>query len=264
MRPSPLAAKRRLAGWAARRRYAAVTMLAAAAFVAAGCTQGSQTTPGGPTPSATQQSGSGPFGGHTPTGVQLGHLLTHARLPSGWEPLTGAGPPEQDSGQSVHQAFGPTSTNDGCPIVNSSANVLYFTNWWSVSDGTLHVQGQAAAGSIDTPIMDLTIGAYQPAADVAKTLSLASHVAATCASFTDQSGEKVTVSSAPVSHLGSQGLYIRSSEQSSDGPIVAQVVLAQVGGYLVGADTDNATSSDISQATVESMVSWLAGLLQSS
>jgi hypothetical protein len=246
-----------------KHRFVIATLLTAGVLLVGGCTQGSQTTQTGPTPSASRSGfGSASFGGRTPTGVQLGHLLTHAQLPSGWQPLTGAGPPVQDSGQSLRQVYGPQPSDDGCLIVNSSAVVLYFTDWWSVSDATLHVQGGQAAGDIDMPIMDLTVAAFRPADEVAKTLSKASHVAATCASFNDH-GEKVTVSSAPVPRLGSQGLYIKSTEQSNDGPIVAQVALAQVGGYVVGADTDNATSSNISRSTVQRMVSWLARQLPS-
>jgi hypothetical protein len=168
-----------------------------------------------------------------------------------------------DSGPSLRQVYGPQPDDDGCLNVNSSAQVLYFTDWWSVSDATLHAQGRQRAGDIDMPIMDLTVAAFRPADDVARTLSKASRVAATCASFTDH-GEKVVVHSALVKHLGSRGLYIESTEKSSDGPIVAQVVLAQVGGYVVGADTNNATSSNISKAAMERMVSWLARQLRSS
>jgi hypothetical protein len=237
-------------------------VLAAATLLAGGCTQNSQTAPNGhDTSSASPQgSGSGAFGGRTPDGVQLGQLLTHAQLPAGWVVLSGGGNPEQDSGSSLQPAVGPQPDNDGCSIVNASATALYFTNWWSVSSASLSIQG---AGAASGSIMSVTIAAYQPSADAGKTLSMAAHVAASCPSFTDKTNEKVTVSSGPGPQIGSQSLYIRATEQTSDGPIVAQVLLAQVGSYVVGVDTDNATSDDISQATLDSVGSWLAGLVHS-
>lgn len=240
-----------------------MAILAVVVLAVAGCTQSTQTTQNRHNTPPPSGSPSGPFAaGSIPTGVQLGHLLAHAQLQGGWTLLVGGGPQETDTGKALHPAYGPQQANDGCSIMNSSVSVLYFTNWWSVSDASLSIQGPQSPGNIDEPIMDLTAAAFRPAGNTAKTLSMAARLAVTCRSFNDH-GSQVTVSSAPVPHLGSQGLYIKSTEQSSDGPIVAQVVLAQVGSYVVGANTNNATSADISQTTLESMVSWLVTLLQS-
>lgn len=241
-----------------------MAVLAAAALLAAGCTSSTQSAPNGHSPSSpAQPTGSGSFGGRTPDGVQLGQLLKQAHPPAGWEQQTGVNP-EQDTGPSLQPAAGPQPSDEGCSNVNGSAQALYFTNWWSVSNATLSIQGTQASDALNQSIIDLTIAAYQPAIDAGKTLSMAAHVAASCASFTDSNGGKVTVKSAPGPHIGSQSLYIQATEQTDSGPIVAQVLLAQVGSYVIGVDTNNATSADISQATVESVGSWLAGLVHSS
>lgn len=139
----------------------------------------------------------------------------------------------------------------------------YFTNWWSVSDAGYTIENTGASNPSNADIMNLTIAAYRPAGDAAQTLSMASSVASTCKSFKDSSGNPVTVSSATVPGIGSQDLYLQSTTNVSGETGLTQLLLAQVGSYLIGVDTSTGTSADISQATVDSMGTWLAGLARS-
>lgn len=258
----PLAAWQPRKGRAARRWRYAAPILVAVTLAVAGCTQSSRTGPGGqPTKSPNQISaGSGP-----PTGTQLAHLLTHARLPAGWAPETGGGDPENDTGSSLEQALGPQPGQDGCNILDSATNATYFTNWWAVSTASLKIADNQAA-SLNLSVTGLTIAAYQPAGNAAKTLSMAAHLAGTCASFTDTDGSRVTVSSAPVPGIGSQALYLKSVEQpeqgSGGGVITAQVLLAQVGRYVIAVDNNNSGGALISQPTAESMAARLSRLVR--
>jgi hypothetical protein len=140
----------------------------------------------------------------------------------------------------------------------------YFTNWWMVSYASYTIENTGASNPSNTYIMDLTIAAYRPASDAAQTLSMASSLAASCKSFTDSSGNPVTVSAATVPGIGSQNLYLQSSTNvSGAGTDRTQLLLAQVGSYVIGVDTSLATSAAISQATLDSMGTWLAGLARS-
>ena len=55
----------------------------------------------------------------------------------------------------------------------------------------------------------------------------------------------------------------RAHQVSGAGPSLTQLLLAQVGNYLIGVDTGTATSAPISQATLDSMATWLASLARS-
>jgi len=140
-----------------------------------------------------------------------------------------------------------------------SASAAYFTNWWAVSNATLTVQQAQNPGNI----VDLTIAAYQPASDAAQTLSYASGLAGSCKSFTDSSGNSVTVAAQPVPGVGSQSLYLTSTGHTDAGTMVAQVLLAVTGRYVIVVNTDTGTSGPISPATVQQFGSWLAALAKS-
>lgn len=148
--------------------------------------------------------------------------------------------------------------------MGSNMVATYFTNWWSVSDASYVIENTGASNPSNTDIIDLTIAAYRPVTDITQTLSMTSRLEGTCKSFTDSSGNPVTVSLATVPDIGSQNLYLRSTTQvSGAGPSLTQLLLAQVGNYLIGVDTGTATSADISQATLDSMATWLTGLARS-
>jgi hypothetical protein len=263
MRPSPTAIRRQrvlrpVTGW----RGVALTV-AAVALVIGGCTQNSSTGNNPPTASP-HPSGSGSAGGQPPTGTQLGSLLTHAKLPAGWGPVQGGASAEDDNGDFVQSPSGPQSQPHGCSIMGSAMVATYFTDWWSVSYASYTIQNTAGSNASNAAIMDLTIAAYRPASDIAQTLSMASSLEGGCKSFTDSSGNPVTVSLATVPGIGSQNLYLRSTTQvSGAGPSVTQLLLAPVGNFLIGVDTGTATSAPISQATIDSMGTWLAGLARS-
>jgi hypothetical protein len=263
MRPRPTTIGRSrlfraVPGW----RGVAVTV-AAVALVAGGCTQNSGTTNHSPSASP-RPSGSGSSGAQPPTGTQLGSLLTHAKLPAGWGPVQGGAIPEDDSGAYVHSPLGPQGQAHGCSIVSSGMTASYFTNWWSVSYAGYVIENTGASNPSNTDIMTLTIAAYRPLSDAAQTLSMASSLAGTCKSFKDSSGNPVTVSSATVSGIGSQNLYLRSTTNVAGAGIsFTQLLLAQVGSYLIGVDTGTADSAAISQATIDSMGTWLVSLANS-
>jgi hypothetical protein len=238
-------------------------MLLTAALAISSCSQPGHSTHSGQPGNGGRQpaTGSGPFGGKTPTGTQLGSLLTHARLPAGWGPGANSSP-EDDSGPWVSEPAGPASGEDSCPELGPGVSALDFIGWWSVSDATLIVvQNNPSSSDFLSPMMNLTIGAYQPADDASRTLSAVTGLVATCTSFTDFSGDSGTVSAA-APHLGSQSLYLTSTVQTSNvGPIVDQVLLARVGNYVIGVDTSTATSSPISRSTLEEFGASLAGLV---
>lgn len=262
MRPSPRGTTR---PGVIRNGRAVASVLLAAALAVTGCTQSGQSTQSSPASHASGQSaaGSGPFGGKIPVGTQLGSLLTQAKLPAGWT-ASDSGSPEIDSGSSLDQPLGPPSGQDSCVTLGPAVEALDFISWWAVSKATLIVQSNQNSSSLSPPVMDLTIGAYQPADDAGRALSAATSLAQSCKSFTDSSGDSGTVSSAAAPQIGSQSLYLTSTVQTSNaGPIVSQVLLARVGSYVVGLNTSTGTSAPISQSTVMQLGSWLAALVQS-
>jgi len=235
----------------------------AVVFAASGCSQPGQGNHGGH-PSASPVSSSS-ANGKVSVGSQLGSLLTHAQLPAGWAQTTGA-IPEQDSGPSLEIVAGPPAGQDtSCETLDSDASALTFVGWWSVSNATLITKSTAPlpSGSLFTPQVNLTIGGYQPASYASQTLSTAASLASHCASFTDNQGDSVTVSTGTVPQISGQSFYLTSTSQTSSGPIVAQVLLAEVGNYLIGVDTNTALDGTVSQATVEQLGAWLAKLVQS-
>jgi hypothetical protein len=248
----------------ARGGQALAAVLTAAALAVTGCGQAGQS--GHSTPASHQPTASGgPFGGKTPVGTQLGSLLTHAHLPAGWGPVTNAGRPEIDSGSQLGSPSGPQSGEDSCTTLGISVQASDFADWWAVSSASLVVQYNPGSADVSIPIANLTVAAYQPADDAARTLSTVTSLADSCRSFTDSSGDSVTVRSAAIPQISSQSLYLSSTAQtSSAGPIVAQVLLAHVGSYVIGVDTNTATGGNVSQATVEQLSAWLARLVQSS
>jgi hypothetical protein len=239
----------RAAGW-----YVAA-VLAGVSLAVAGC---GQSTKSGPHVQPTgQPSSSGTASGRAPNGTELGSLLTRARLPAGWQELTGV-EPEHDSGPNLNLVVGPKPQTDTCNVMDFAASATYFTNWWSVSYASLAV---AEPGIANEPIMTLTVAAYQPANDAARTVQLATSLAPTCKSFTDAAGNPVAVSAQTVPGIGSENLYLNSTGQTSAGPLVGQVLLAQTGSYVIGVDTDTGSSGPVSQATVEQFGTWLVNLV---
>jgi hypothetical protein len=237
-----------------------IPVMLAAALAVAGCGQAGTSSSAGQPSSASV----GPFGGKIPVGTQLGSLLTDARLPAGWGPVTDAGRPEIDTGSLPQSPTGPQSGQDSCPTLGLSVQAGSFTQWWRQSQATIIIQNNRAPASLSAPVVDLTIAAYQPAANAARTLSTVAALASSCKSFTDSSGDSVTVTSAAVPQIGTEGLYLSSTVRTSNaGPIVSQVLLAQVGIYVIGVDTNTATGGNVSQATVEQMGTWLASLVSS-
>jgi hypothetical protein len=251
---------RELAGSVQGGRALAAVVLAVV-FAVTGCSQPGQRSQSGPTASPASSSSAG---GKVSVGSQLGSLLTHAQLPAGWEQATGA-IPEQDSGPSLEIVAGPPAGQDtSCETLDSDANALTFVGWWSVSNATLIVKSTAPPGSaLFSPQAVLTVGGYQPADYASRTLSTAASLASHCPSFTDSQGDSVTVSTGTVPQISSQSFYLTSTSQTASGPIVAQVLLAEVGNYLIGVDTNTALDGTVSQATVEQLGAWLAKLVPS-
>lgn len=231
-------------------------VLAAVSLAISGCTQSSTTGRTGNSPPPTGQHTSA--AGQPPNGTQLGSLLKRAQLPAGWQQATGA-PPELDSGPNLNLVTGPQSQAHDCGVISYSPAATYFTNWWATSNATLTVQQTQNPGNI----VDLTIAAYQPASDAAHTVSYATNLARSCRSFTDSIGSRVTIAAQPAPGVGSQSLYLTSTGQTDAGTIVAQVLLAATGRYLIVVNTDTGTSGPISQATVDQFGTWLAGLAKS-
>jgi hypothetical protein len=266
MRPRPRAVVRH---GAVRSGHTIAVILVAAALAVSGCGQAAQSTHSSPASHGSAQpsqsaAGSSPFGGKIPVGTQLGSLLTHARLPAGWGAGADGNSPEVDSGSSLDHPLGPPSGQDSCATLGPAVEALDFIGWWAVSKATLIVQNNQNSGGLSPPIMDLTIGAYQPSGNAGRTLSAVTSLAGGCKSFTDSSGDSGTVSSAAIPQIGSQSVYLTSTVQTSNaGPIVSQVLLAQVGSYVVGLNTSTGTSAPISESTVVQFGSWLAGLVQS-
>jgi hypothetical protein len=249
-----------MAGDSVRRPLAVAALLLTAALTVSSCTQpgkgSSHSGQGGhrsPSPSS-----SGSSAGGVSSGTQLGTMLTRAQLPAGWQLAAGV-QPEHDSGPNLNPALGPQSQAHDCSVMDFSASALYFTDWWSVSYAYLTVQETQTP----TNLANLVVAAYQPASDAVQTLSMATSLAGTCKSFTDSSGNSVTVSAQAVPGIGSQSLYLTSTGQTSAGTIVGQVLLAQTGRYVIGVDTDTGTSGPISEGTIEQLGSWLAGQVPS-
>lgn len=232
-------------------------------FAASGCSQPGQGSHSGHT--SASPVGSSSAAGKVSAGSQLGSLLTHAQLPAGWAQATGV-TPEQDSGPSLEIAAGPPAGQDtSCETLDSDASALTFVDWWSVSHASLIAKSTAPQGngSLFTPQVNLTVGGYQPAADASRTLSTAASLAGHCASFTDNQGDSVAVSTGTVPQISGQSFFLTSTSQTATGPVVTQVLLAEVGNYLIGVDTSTALDGTVSQATVEQLGAWLAKLVQS-
>lgn len=256
MRRSPREVERPGAASARRWHRGIATVLVPVSLAISGCTQSSTTRQTGNSPPPTGQHTSA--ANLPPNGIQLGSLLKRAQLPAGWQQATGT-PPELDSGPNLYPVTGPQSQAHDCGVMSFSASADYFTNWWAVSNATLTVQQTQNPGNI----VDLTIAAYQPASDAAQTVSYATNLAGSCRSFTDSSGNSVTVAPQPALGVGSQSLYLTSTGQTDSGTIVAQVLLAATGRYVIVVNTDTGTSGPISQATVDQFGTWLAGLAKS-
>jgi hypothetical protein len=233
-------------------------VLVAVIVAVSGCSQS-------PHPSSTSQpsgstsASSGAASGETPDGTQLGSLLSQARLPAGWALITG-GVPKQNSGPYLRTVLGPQHHLDNCNVMTFAPSAYDFTNWWSVSDASLSIEAPADA---NVPTMDVVVAAYQPASDAARTLSMATSLAAGCKSFTDLTGNSTTVSAQTVPGIGSQCLYLVSTAQTKAGTLVGQVLLAATGRYVVGVDTSTGTSAPVSQATMEQFGTWLVGVVNS-
>jgi hypothetical protein len=259
MRPGPRRALRPgAAGW----RHALAAVLLAGAVAVSGCSPAGQSSGSGHSPSPA---GSSSSAGKVSAGTQLGSLLTGAQLPAGWSQDTGAGDPETDSGSSLDQIAGPPSGQDtSCESLDSATSALLFVDWWSVSNATLILQGTPQNGSLLTPQLTLTIGGYKPADYASRTLSTATSLASGCGSFTSSLGNSVTVTSSTstVPQIGSASVYLASTTQMSSGPDLTQVLLAQVGNYVIGVDTSSALDGTVSEATVDQFGQLLARLVQ--
>lgn len=258
MRSGPGEMERPGAARAGRWHRAIAAVLVAASLAVSGCTQ--TTTSGQPrnSPRPTgQATSSAPSGGQTPNGTELGALLKRGQLPAGWVQATGT-QPELDSGPNLNPVLGPSSQAHDCSVMSFNSSAAYFTDWWAASNATLTVQESQDPGNVE----DLTIAAYQPASDAAQTLSYATSLAGSCKSFTDSSGNSVTVAAQPAPGIGSQSLFLTSTGQTSAGTIVAQVLLAATGRYVIVVNTDTGTSGPISQTTVKQFGTWLAGLVK--
>jgi hypothetical protein len=233
--------------------------LAAVSLAVTGCSQSTTTgQPGTSAPATGQHTSAGSGGGQTPNGTQLGSLLKKAQLPAGWQQATGT-QPELDSGPNLNPVLGPGSQAHDCSVMSFTSSAAYFTDWWAASNATLTVQESQNPGNI----VDLTIAAYQPASDAAQTLAMATSLAGSCKSFTDASGNSVTVAAQSAPGIGSQSLYLTSTGQTAAGTMVGQLLLASTGRYVIVVNTNSVTSGPIGQATVEQLGMWLAGVAKS-
>jgi hypothetical protein len=256
MTPRSRAAGQPVAARAARwgRGFAAV--MVAASLLASGCGQSAKSGQHSGQPTSTA---SGAASGSVPDGTQLASLLSPARLPAGWD-LTTGGVPQENSGPYLHAVLGLKYLVHNCNVMTFAASAYGFINWWSVSSASLDIEAPASA---NVPIVNVIVGAYQPSSDAARTLQMATSLAASCKSFTDVTGNSTTVSAQTVPGIGSQSLYLTSTAQTSAGTEVGQVLLAVTGRYVVGVDTSSASSGPVSQATMEQFGTWLVNLVNS-
>jgi hypothetical protein len=239
-----------------RRGCAMAAVLLAVVLAASGCSQPGAGGRRGPSPASP-----GSSAGKVPTGTQLGSLLMDAQLPSGWQQA--AIDTEQDSGPVNYQVpSGPPATT--CDTLDSATNSLELIGWWSVSDAALIITSTTPPPVLAfTPQMNLTVGGYLPGDYISRTLSLAASLAGRCGSFTNNQGDSNTITTGTVPQISGHSFYMNSTSQTPNGPIADQVLVAQVGNYLIGVDTNSALDGAVSQATLEQMGAWLARLVRS-
>jgi hypothetical protein len=231
--------------------------------MAAGCGSG-----GGPAahPSSSATTSASPHPGGSlsviPTGPQLARVLGDARPPSGWSHAQGKGGGQANSGPVNKPPYGPGRSEYICSALDSAVQAYTLISWWSSSQASMILTYPSEPANL--PQVDLDIGAYQPGY-AAKTITGLSTLIGRCRSFHDKfgSGALTTTSMRTIPRLGDQNVFLTSVENSSGGKITAQVLLARVGNYIAGVDTNTADDGNVRPATVQGFAGWLIQLLQS-